>query len=65
MVFLPGFKGAFNPYKYQSNIKARAWNPYLDYLIGPSFQGINQLFAISFEDKKHRDSHKYFLLTAK
>ena len=60
MLLLPGFKGAFNPYKYQSNI-----NPYLDYLIGPSFQGINQLFAISFEDKKHRGSHKYFLLTAK
>ena len=40
-------------------------NPYLDYLIAPSFQGVNRLFVQSFEDKAFRKGHtRYLLATA-
>ena len=32
-------------------------NPYLDYLIDPSFQGVNKLFALSFENDTDRSVH--------
>ena len=36
----------------------------LDYLVYPSFQGVNELFVSSFEDSTHRkSSSQYFLLT--
>ena len=36
-------------------------NPYLDFLIDPSFQGVNRLFALSFKNKDDRIVHtKYF-----
>ena len=39
-------------------------NPYLDYLIDPSFQGVNRLFALSFENITDRTVHaKYYLPT--
>ena len=39
-------------------------NPYLDFLINPSFQGINRLFVLSFENEDDRTAHtKYYLLT--
>ena len=39
-------------------------NPYLDYLIGPSFQGVNRFFLFSFEDKAVKEKRpKYFLPT--
>ena len=30
---------------------------YLDYLIDPTFPGVNRLFALSFEDKTHETSY--------
>ena len=32
-------------------------NEYLDSLIEPSFQGVNRLFALSFENNAHRTRH--------
>ena len=43
------FKRTFNWNKYQSKITVQEQNRYLDYLIDPSFQGINRLFILSFE----------------
>ena len=41
-------------------------NWYLDFLIDPSFRGMNKLFVLSFEDKNVQESYKrYFLLTVK
>ena len=37
-------------------------NPFLDYLINPTFQGVNRLFVLSFENNAHRTRHTgYFL----
>ena len=33
-------------------------NRYLDFLINPSFQGVNSLFVLSFEDTNGRTSYK-------
>ena len=41
-----GFKRTINWNKYQSKIKVQAPNPYLDYLVDLSFQGVNRLFFI-------------------
>ena len=32
-------------------------NQYLDFLIYPSFQGVNRLFLLSFENKEDRKVH--------
>ena len=44
------FKSTINWNKYQSKITQQAQNQYLDLLIDPSFQGVNRLFILSFED---------------
>ena len=42
----------------------QAPNPYLDFLIDPSFQGVNRLFVLSFENKDDRKVNtKYYLQT--
>ena len=46
-----GFKRVIISYKHQSNIEAGA-------LIGPSFQGIDQLIVLSFEDREQRNSYQ-------
>ena len=39
----------------------QAPNPYLDYLFDPTFQGVNRLFALSFENDTDRTVNtKYF-----
>ena len=43
-----GFKRTINWNKYQSKISTEAQNQYLDFLINPSFQGVNRLFVLSF-----------------
>ena len=58
-----GFKRTINWNKYESNIKTFAQNRYLNYLINPSFQGVNRLFVLSFENENDRTSHStYYLL---
>ena len=44
-----GFKRAISCHKYQSKISTERQNQYLNYLIDPSFQGVNRLFILSFE----------------
>ena len=39
-----GFKRTINWNKYQSKVTIQAPKPYLDYIIDPSFQGVNRLF---------------------
>ena len=41
-----GFKRTINWNKYQSKVTAENQNEYLDYLINPSFLGVNRLFFI-------------------
>ena len=37
-------------------------NQYLDYLIDPSFQVVNRLFVLSFENNEYSTTHRgYFL----
>ena len=43
-----GFKRTINWNKYESNIKTFAQNKQLNYLMNPSFQGVNRLFVLSF-----------------
>ena len=36
--------------KYQSEVRTERQNQYLVYLVDPSFQGVNRLFALSFKN---------------
>ena len=45
-------------------MKTQEKTQYFDFLIDPSFQGMNRLFALSFENENHERSYKrYYLLT--
>ena len=55
-----GFKRTINWNKYESNIKTFAQNRYLNHLINPSFQGVNRLFVLSFENEDDKTSHSHF-----
>ena len=57
-----GFKRTINWNKYESNIKTFARNRYLNHLINPSFQGVNRLFVLSFENENDRTSHSTYYL---
>ena len=48
--------------KYESSIKTFAQNRYLNYLINPSFQGVNKLFVLRFENENGRTSHSTYYL---
>ena len=49
-----GFKRTINWNKYQSKVLIQATKTYLDYLIDPSFQGVNRPFVLSFENNTDR-----------
>ena len=51
------FKRTINWNKYESNIKTFTQSTYLNHLINPSFQGVNRLFVLSFENENDRTSH--------
>ena len=51
------FKRTVNWNKYESSVKIFAQNSYLNYLINPSFQALNRLFVLSFENENGRTSH--------
>ena len=57
-----GFKRKINRNKYESSVKALGQNRYLNYLINPSFQGVNRLFVLSFENENDRISHSSYYL---
>ena len=49
-----GFKRTINWNKYESSPKTYAQNRYLNHLINPSFQGVNIIFVLSFENEDQR-----------
>ena len=49
-----GFERKINWNKYQSKISTERSNQSSDYLIDPSFQGVNRLFVLSFENEGQR-----------
>ena len=57
-----GFKRTINWNKYESSVKTFAQNRYLNYLTNPSFQGVNRLFVLSFENENDRTSHSNYYL---
>ena len=57
-----GFKITINWNKYKSNVKTFAQNKYLNYLNKPSFQGVNRLCVLSFENENDRTSHSTYYL---
>ena len=57
-----GFKRTINWNKYQSDPKTYAQNRYLNHLVNPSFQGVNRLFVLSFENENDRTSHSTYYL---
>ena len=58
-----GFRRTINWKKSQSDPKTYAQNRYLNQLANPSFQGVNRLFVLSFENEDNRTSHSnYYLL---
>ena len=50
-------RGTINWNKHQSGLKTFAQNRYLNHLINPSFQGVERLFVLSFENEDDRTSH--------
>ena len=61
-----GFKRVINWNKYLSKPELLAQNPNLNYLVEPSFQGVNRLFVLAFENDNYRSStRRYNLPTVK
>ena len=59
-----GFKRVINWNKYLSKPELLAQNPNLNHLVEPSFQGINRLFVLAFENDDDRTSNdEYYLPT--
>ena len=58
-----GFKRTINWNKYESSVKTFTQNRYLNYLINPSFQGVNRLFVLSFENEN--EHHTQIIISQK
>ena len=59
-----GFKRVINWNKYLSNPELLAQNTNLNHLVEPSFQGVNRLFVLAFENDDGRTSDdEYYLPT--
>ena len=60
-----GFERTVYWNKYQTKVPPERSNQYLDFLIDPSFHGVNRAFALSFEYKGDRVVHtKYYFAKA-
>ena len=57
-----GFKRVINWNKYLSKPELLAQNPNLNHLVEPSFQGVNRLFVLAFENDAQRTSAKRYYL---
>ena len=57
-----GFKRVINWNKYLSKPELLAQNPNLNYLVEPSFQGVNRLFVLAFENDNHKISTRRYNL---
>ena len=59
-----GFKRVINRNKYLSKPELLTQNPNLNHLVEPSFQGVNRLFVLAFENDDDRTSDdQYYLPT--
>ena len=60
-----GFKRVINWNKYLSKPELLAQNPSLNHLVEPSFQGVNRLFVLAFEndDDDRTSDDRYYLST--
>ena len=59
---MPGFTRTINWDKYQSKVTIQETNPYLDFLIDPSFQRVNRIFVLLFENMKDRKVYTKYCL---
>ena len=57
-----GFKTVINWNKYLSKSELLAQNPNLNHLVELSFQGVNRLFVLAFENDNHRTSDEQYYL---
>ena len=57
-----GFKRTVIWNKHEPKVTVEKQNQYLDWLINPSFQRVNRLFVLSFEDTNGRTSYKRYYL---
>ena len=60
----PGFKRVINWNKYLSKPELLARNPNLNHLVEPSFQGVNRLFVLAFENDNDRTSDDQYYFPA-
>ena len=58
-----GFKRVISWDKYLSKPELLAQNLNLNHLVGPSFQGVNRLFVLAFENDTQRTSAKGYYLS--
>ena len=56
------FKRVISWNKYLSKPELLAQNPNLNHLVEPSFQGVNRLFVLAFENDTQRTSHSGYYL---
>ena len=57
-----GFKRVINWNKYLPKPELLATNPNLNHLVEPSFQGINRIFVLAFEnDNQRTNTRRYYL----
>ena len=52
-----GFKRSINWNKFQTKVSTEGVNQYLDFSIDPSFQGVNRLFVLPFQNEGDRKIH--------
>ena len=57
-----GFKRTINWNEYVSKPELLTENPNLNHLVEPSFQGMNRLFVLAFENDAQRTSSKIYYL---
>ena len=57
-----GFKRVINWNMYLSKPELLAQNPNLNHLVEPSFQGLNRLFILAFENDDNRTTHNTYYL---
>ena len=57
-----GFKRTINCDKYQLKTTIQIQNPYLYFLIDPSFQGESTIFVLSLENDNDKKGHKKYFL---
>ena len=57
-----GFKRTISWNKYLSKPRIIAQNPNLNYLVEPSFQGVNRVFVLAFEDDAQRTGNKRYYI---